>query len=106
MCHTLQALKVDISNRQLTIDFVNQSAIQSSSVDMVDSPHLPWTSDKAEFAEHLGQMNKRYQSVSSDVVDRLKNLERLELRWQEYENKRPRGLDALLELKTQYTRMF
>ncbi len=23
-----------------------------------------------------------------------------------FENKRPRGLDALLELKTQYTRMF
>ena len=85
MCHTLQGLKVDISNRQLTVDFVNQSAIQSSSVDTVDSPRLPWTSDKVEFAERLGQMNKRYQRVSSDVIDRLKNLEMLELRWQEYE---------------------
>ncbi len=68
MCHTLQGLKVDISNWQLTVDFVNQSAIQSSSVDTVDSPRLPRTSDMAEFAERLGQMNKRYQSVSSDIA--------------------------------------
>lgn len=41
--------------------------------------------ERTDFAERLGQMNKRYLSVSSDVDDRLKRLEMQQMKWEEYE---------------------
>ena len=84
-----QSLKVDIGNRQLTVDFVNQSAMQTSSSKESDDATQ---SDRMEFAERLGNMNKRYQSVTSDVTERLKNLELLLLKWEEYE----KGVNTLI----------
>ena len=45
-------------------------------------------SERTDFAERLGQMNKRYLGVSSDVDDRLKQLEMQQLKWEEYEKDR------------------
>ena len=85
MIRSFQGLKVDIANRQLTVDFVNQSSLQGSMADLDSTQSTSYQNEKTEFDERLGQMNKRYQSCSSDVVERLKNLEMLETRWQEFE---------------------
>jgi len=66
---------VEITNRQLTVDFVSQS--QSST---------GVTADHSDFAEELGNMNHRYQAVASDVSERLKQLNSLQLQWLEYES--------------------
>ena len=54
-----QGLKVDLANKQLTVDFVNQSAAQASQYE----PQCQ-QSEKMEFAEKLGLMNQRYVALS------------------------------------------
>ena len=49
--------------------------------------------EKTEFAEKLGLMNKRWESISSDVVERLKNLELMQVKWEEYD----RGVSHVLQ---------
>ena len=71
-----QGLKVEICNQQLTVDFVSQS--QSSAG--VEANH-------ADFAEQFGDMNHQYQAVASDVSERLKQLDSLQLQWTDYESK-------------------
>lgn len=86
----IQGLKIDLANRQLTIDFVNQSAAQQSTLNDLEPTSTPSLassaqSERTDFAERLGQMNKRYLGVSSDVDDRLKRLEMQQLKWEQYE---------------------
>jgi len=66
---------VEIAGHQLTVDFVNQS--QSGS---------EVASSRADLAEELGDMNRRYQTVASDVSERLKQLNSLQMRWSDYES--------------------
>ncbi len=58
-----QGLKVDLANKQLTVDFVNQSAAQVSQAE----PQKLQT-EKMEFAEKLGVMNQRYVALSRYVT--------------------------------------
>ncbi|ELT88687.1 hypothetical protein CAPTEDRAFT_175674 [Capitella teleta] len=80
-------LKIDMANRQLTIDFVNQSGSQVSQPELENVPALGSSvrAERAEFAERLGQMNKRYLSICSDVDDKLKRVEIQQMKWEEYE---------------------
>lgn len=66
---------------------MNQSAAQqaASGVSDLNTSFHSDKSDKTDFAERLGLMNKRYQAVTSDVSERLKRLDMLELRWEDYE---------------------
>jgi len=66
---------VEISSRQLTVDFVSQS--QSST---------GVTASRADSAEELGDMNRRYLAVASDVSERLKQLNSLQLQYTDYES--------------------
>ncbi len=58
-----QGLKVDFANKQLTVDFVNQSAAQASQTEP------QWQQvEKMEFAEKQGVMNQRYVALSRFVL--------------------------------------
>jgi len=70
-----QGLKVEIASRQSTVDFVNRSQSSSEAV-----------ASHADLAEELGDMNCRYQTVASDVSERLKQLSSLQLQWSDYES--------------------
>lgn len=61
------------------MDYINQSIIQISQEP--DSER----SDKTDFAEKLGSLNQRWQSLNNQVHERLKNLELLLKNWQDYE---------------------
>lgn len=62
----LQGFRVDVSCKQLTVDFVNQSVLQISSQD-VESKR----SDKTYFAERLGAMNRRWQILQGVITERV-----------------------------------
>ena len=64
----------------MTVDFVNQSSLNMST-SQLDTQQ----SDKTDFAERLGQMNNRWQRISSDVAGRMKNLELIQVKWDEFE---------------------
>lgn len=61
-----QGFRVDLSCKQLTVDFVNQSVLQISSQD-VESKR----SDKTDFAERLGDMNRRWQILQGRINERV-----------------------------------
>ncbi len=71
---------MDLDNKQLTVDFVNQSATQHGQLD-ADGIQP----EKTDFAEKLGCMNQYYQTLYSDVTEKLKVLELMQLKWQEYD---------------------
>ena len=52
--------------KQLTVDFVNQSVLQISTQD-VESKR----SDKTDFAEQLGAMNKSWQVLQGLVAEKV-----------------------------------
>lgn len=58
---------MDLSCKQLTVDFVNQSVLQISTQD-VESKR----SDKTDFAERLGDMNRRWQILQGRINERVK----------------------------------
>lgn len=58
---------MDLSCKQLTVDFVNQSVLQISGQD-VESKR----SDKTDFAERLGDMNRRWQILQGRINERVK----------------------------------
>lgn len=62
-----QGFKIDLNCKQLTVDFVNQSVLQISSQD-VESKR----SDKTDFAEQLGAMNRRWQILQGLVMEKVK----------------------------------
>lgn len=63
----IQGIRVDLSCKQLTVDFVNQSVLQMSGQD-VDSKR----SDKTDFAERLGAMNRRWQILQGRINERVR----------------------------------
>ncbi|KAH0622389.1 hypothetical protein JD844_024653 [Phrynosoma platyrhinos] len=64
-----KGFKIDINCKQLTVDFVNQSVLQISSQD-VESKR----SDKTDFAEQLGVMNRRWQVLQGLITEKEKRL--------------------------------
>ncbi|XP_038195664.1 nesprin-1 isoform X2 [Arvicola amphibius] len=76
-----KGFKIDLNCKQLTADFVNQSVLQISSQD-VESKR----SDKTDFAEQLGAMNKSWQLLQGHVAEKIQLLEGLLESWSEYEN--------------------
>ncbi|PKU40578.1 nesprin-1 isoform x1 [Limosa lapponica baueri] len=76
-----QGFKIDLSCKQLTVDFVNQSVLQISSQD-VESKR----SDKTDFAEQLGAMNRRWQILQGLITEKIQLLESLQESWAEYES--------------------
>ncbi|XP_038626046.1 nesprin-1 isoform X2 [Tachyglossus aculeatus] len=76
-----KGFKIDINCKQLTVDFVNQSVLQISSQD-VESKR----SDKTDFAERLGTMNRRWQILQGLVTEKIQLLEGLLESWTEYDS--------------------
>ncbi|XP_055471872.1 nesprin-1 isoform X4 [Psammomys obesus] len=76
-----KGFKIDLNCKQLTADFVNQSVLQISSQD-VESKR----SDKTDFAEQLGAMNKSWQLLQGRVGEKIQLLEGLLESWSDYEN--------------------
>lgn len=62
----MQGFRVDLSCKQLTVDFVNQSVLQISGQD-VESKRT----DKTDFAERLGDMNRRWQILQGRINERV-----------------------------------
>ncbi|XP_074043952.1 nesprin-1 isoform X5 [Macrotis lagotis] len=76
-----KGFKIDINCKQLTVDFVNQSVLQITTQD-VESKR----SDKTDFAEQLGAMNRHWQILQSLVTEKIQMLEGLLESWTEFEN--------------------
>uniref|UniRef100_UPI0037E92F69 nesprin-1 isoform X2 n=1 Tax=Semicossyphus pulcher TaxID=241346 RepID=UPI0037E92F69 len=76
-----KGFRVDLSCKQLTVDFVNQSVLQISGQD-VESKR----SDKTDFAERLGAMNRRWQILQGRINERIQFMESLLGMWLEYES--------------------
>lgn len=62
-----QGFKIEVNCKQLTVDFVNQSVLQISSQD-VESKR----SDKTDFAEQLGAMNRRWQILQGLITEKVR----------------------------------
>ena len=63
----LQGFRIDLTCKQLTVDFVNQSVLQISSQDVEGK-----RSDKTDFAEKLGAMNRRWQILQGLITEKVK----------------------------------
>ncbi|XP_028460256.1 nesprin-1 isoform X2 [Perca flavescens] len=81
-----KGFRIDLTCKQLTVDFVNQSVLQISSQDVEGK-----RSDKTDFAEKLGAMNRRWQILQGLVAEKIQLLEGLLEGWLEHEN----GVQAL-----------
>ncbi|KAH9507316.1 hypothetical protein Btru_056892 [Bulinus truncatus] len=71
--------KVELTSRQMPVDFVNQK-ILAPHPDEVNVPH-----EKLEFAEKLGQLNKKWKDVLQNVNDRLNTLKSLHDKWEDFD---------------------
>lgn len=58
---------MDVNCKQLTVDFVNQSVVQVSGQDVVGK-----RSDKTDFAERLGAMNRNWQILQANITERVR----------------------------------
>ncbi|XP_052391485.1 nesprin-1 isoform X1 [Carassius gibelio] len=76
-----KGFQIELSCKQLTVDFVNQSVLQISSQDVEGK-----RSDKTDFAERLGAMNRRWQILQGLVTEKIQVLEGLLESRLEYEN--------------------
>ncbi|XP_028253699.1 nesprin-1 [Parambassis ranga] len=81
-----KGFRIDLTCKQLTVDFVNQSVLQISSQDVEGK-----RSDKTDFAEKLGAMNRRWQILQGLIGEKIQLLEGLVEGWLEHEN----GVQAL-----------
>uniref|UniRef100_A0A3Q3FN38 Spectrin repeat containing, nuclear envelope 1a n=1 Tax=Labrus bergylta TaxID=56723 RepID=A0A3Q3FN38_9LABR len=81
-----KGFRIDLTCKQLTVDFVNQSVLQISSQDVEGK-----RSDKTDFAEKLGAMNRRWQILQGLIAEKIQVLEGLLEGWLEHEN----GVQAL-----------
>lgn len=61
-----QGFHIDLTCKQLTVDFVNQSVLQISSQDVEGK-----RSDKTDFAENLGAMNRRWQILQGRIAEKV-----------------------------------
>ncbi|KAK6181522.1 hypothetical protein SNE40_009358 [Patella caerulea] len=69
--------KVELASKQISIDFVNQSILQPQEEEE--------ETEKAAFAEKLGELNNQWQVVSTNVSKRLNFLEHLHSQWDRFE---------------------
>ncbi|XP_026197444.1 nesprin-1 isoform X3 [Anabas testudineus] len=76
-----KGFRIDLTCKQLTVDFVNQSVLQISSQDVEGK-----RSDKTDFAEKLGAMNRRWQILQGLITEKIQLLEGLLEGWLEHEN--------------------
>uniref|UniRef100_A0A8C1U557 Spectrin repeat containing, nuclear envelope 1a n=1 Tax=Cyprinus carpio TaxID=7962 RepID=A0A8C1U557_CYPCA len=76
-----KGFRIDLSCKQLTVDFVNQSVLQISSQDVEGK-----RSDKTDFAERLGAMNRRWQILQGLVTEKIQDIEGLLGSRLEFEN--------------------
>uniref|UniRef100_A0AAV2JAL2 Calponin-homology (CH) domain-containing protein n=1 Tax=Knipowitschia caucasica TaxID=637954 RepID=A0AAV2JAL2_KNICA len=76
-----KGFRVDLTCKQLTVDFVNQSVLQLSGQEAEVK-----RSDKTDFAERLGAMNRRWQILQAGINERIQFLESLLVMWLEYES--------------------
>ncbi|KAG7252956.1 hypothetical protein CRUP_003367, partial [Coryphaenoides rupestris] len=60
-----KGFRIDLTCKQLTVDFVNQSVLQISSQDVEGK-----RSDKTDFAERLGAMNRRWQILQGLIAEK------------------------------------
>ncbi|TWW68818.1 Nesprin-1 Enaptin KASH domain-containing protein 1 [Takifugu flavidus] len=81
-----KGFRIDLTCKQLTVDFVNQSVLQMSSHDVEGK-----RSDKTDFAEKLGAMNRRWQILQGLIGEKIQHLEGLLESWMEHES----GVQAL-----------
>ncbi|XP_037304616.2 nesprin-1 isoform X8 [Pungitius pungitius] len=81
-----KGFRIDLTCKQLTVDFVNQSVLQISSQDVEGK-----RSDKTDFAEKLGAMNRRWQILQGLIAEKIQLLEGLLEGWLEHET----GVQAL-----------
>uniref|UniRef100_A0A3P8TBY5 Spectrin repeat containing nuclear envelope protein 1 n=1 Tax=Amphiprion percula TaxID=161767 RepID=A0A3P8TBY5_AMPPE len=81
-----KGFRIDLTCKQLTVDFVNQSVLQISSQDVEGK-----RSDKTDFAEKLGAMNRRWQILQGLIAEKIQLLEGLVEGWLDHEN----GVQAL-----------
>ncbi|XP_013867052.1 nesprin-1 isoform X3 [Austrofundulus limnaeus] len=81
-----KGFRIDLTCKQLTVDFVNQSVLQISSQDVEGK-----RSDKTDFAEKLGAMNRRWQILQGLITEKIQLLKGLVEGWLEHEN----GVQAL-----------
>ena len=81
-----QGYKVEICNRQLTVDSVNEpgALLAPPSPRPPSDPRHHATADQTDYAETLGAVNRRYTAVASDTAERIKRLELQQLRWAEF----------------------
>lgn len=63
----IQGFRVDLTCKQLTVDFVNQSVLQIGAQDAESK-----RSDKTDFAERLGAMNRRWQILQGRINERVR----------------------------------
>ncbi|TNN68504.1 Nesprin-1 [Liparis tanakae] len=88
-----KGFRIDLTCKQLTVDFVNQSVLQISSQDVEGK-----RSDKTDFAEKLGAMNRRWQILQGLIAE--KELEELvKEKEKDLEKAEERG-NALIQNKT------
>uniref|UniRef100_W5MW17 Spectrin repeat containing, nuclear envelope 2a n=1 Tax=Lepisosteus oculatus TaxID=7918 RepID=W5MW17_LEPOC len=73
---------LEMSYMQLTVDFVNQSVLQTSSPDVQGKRY-----ERKEFAEQLGALNLQSQRLQGALSDRIRHLESLQEEYTEKENK-------------------
>ncbi|XP_061667964.1 nesprin-1 isoform X8 [Syngnathoides biaculeatus] len=81
-----KGFRIDLTCKQLTVDFVSQSVLQISSQDVEGK-----RSDKTDFAESLGAMNRRWQILQGLITEKIQHLEGLLESWLDHEN----GVQAL-----------
>lgn len=66
LIHIPKGFRIDLTCKQLTVDFVNQSVLQISSQDVEGK-----RSDKTDFAEKLGAMNRRWQILQGLIAEKV-----------------------------------
>ncbi|XP_048737335.2 nesprin-1-like isoform X3 [Ostrea edulis] len=72
---------IELGSKQLTVDFVYQSALHTSAEEL----HSAGSSSQTDFAEKLGQANKRWQCLEQDIKQTLGNMELLHSKLQEFD---------------------
>ncbi|GFO48206.1 nesprin-1-like [Plakobranchus ocellatus] len=79
MVKKYKGYKVEVTSKQMTLDFVNQSVLAPQPED----EHV--THEKLDFAEKLGEVNKKWANVIKAINDRLTSLQGMNGQWLEYE---------------------
>ncbi|KAJ8290336.1 hypothetical protein GJAV_G00011560 [Gymnothorax javanicus] len=68
----LKEYKLEMSGRHLTVDFVNQSVLQTSSPDIQAKRY-----ERTQFAEELGMLNERWHHLQGALSYQMRHVEQL-----------------------------